>query len=365
MQSAITDLAGLRYWAHPGVDMHFVTHPESIEEVERLAGPGRVEWMRPPISRDFLMPRTRRDAREALDVPRARAPRPRLRRRLGGRRPRGRDRAGARRRETRSWSASPAATRSAREKLEQRFARQRAGADPRLHRADERLDGGGRRDGPRDRRADRARGPHPRLPGRLLRLLGRPPARQQRRLRALRPRRGGALRRTSSSRSCATSPASAARPTPRSPRCPRSPRGRSRCGRGCKPAAGLAGAHRAGRRGGRRLVAVAGGAGALRWSRPESPLQGGLRSRSRAASTSAPTTTAAGDSSAKKRQPRAVGAEARRASSRSLIAGRCASRRWPRALSAHAGPALAPVVPAVGRGLGVVPAPGGRSTASR
>jgi UDP-glucose 4-epimerase len=69
VQSAITDLAGLRYWVHPGVDMHFVTHPESIEEVEKLAGPGSVEWMRPPISREFLMPRTRRDAREALDVP--------------------------------------------------------------------------------------------------------------------------------------------------------------------------------------------------------------------------------------------------------------------------------------------------------
>jgi UDP-glucose 4-epimerase len=69
VQSAITDLAGLRYWAHPGVDMHFVTHPESIEEVERLAGPGSVEWMRPPISRDFLMPRTRGAAREALAVP--------------------------------------------------------------------------------------------------------------------------------------------------------------------------------------------------------------------------------------------------------------------------------------------------------
>ncbi len=69
VHSAITDLAGLRYWVHPGVDMHFVTHPESIEEVERLAGPGSVEWMRPPISRDFLMPRTRSDARAALDVP--------------------------------------------------------------------------------------------------------------------------------------------------------------------------------------------------------------------------------------------------------------------------------------------------------
>ena len=69
VQSAITDLAGLRYWAHPGVDLHYVTHPESIEEVEKLAGPGSAEWMRPPISRDFLMPRTRSDARRALDLP--------------------------------------------------------------------------------------------------------------------------------------------------------------------------------------------------------------------------------------------------------------------------------------------------------
>lgn len=69
VQSAITDLAGLRYWAHPGVDLHFVTHPESIEEVERLVGPGTVEWARPPISPDFLTPRTRADARRALDVP--------------------------------------------------------------------------------------------------------------------------------------------------------------------------------------------------------------------------------------------------------------------------------------------------------
>jgi UDP-glucose 4-epimerase len=69
VQSAITDLAGLRYWAHPGVDLHYVTHPESIEEVEKLAGPGSAEWMRPPISREFLMPRTRSDARKALDIP--------------------------------------------------------------------------------------------------------------------------------------------------------------------------------------------------------------------------------------------------------------------------------------------------------
>jgi UDP-glucose 4-epimerase len=69
VHSAITDLAGLRYWVHPGIDLHYVTHPESIEEVEALAGPASVEWMRPPISPEFLMPRTRRDARQALGVP--------------------------------------------------------------------------------------------------------------------------------------------------------------------------------------------------------------------------------------------------------------------------------------------------------
>jgi UDP-glucose 4-epimerase len=69
VHSAITDLAGLRYWVHPGIDLHYVTHPESIEEVEALVGPASVEWMRPPISPEFLMPRTRRDARRALGVP--------------------------------------------------------------------------------------------------------------------------------------------------------------------------------------------------------------------------------------------------------------------------------------------------------
>ena len=91
VQSAITDLAGLRYWAHPGVDLHYVTHPESIEEVEKLVGPGTVEWVRPPISREFLMPRD--PPRRPRGARRA-GPRPgraRLRRRLGRRRPRGGD----------------------------------------------------------------------------------------------------------------------------------------------------------------------------------------------------------------------------------------------------------------------------------
>ena len=67
--SSITDLAGLQFWAHPGIDLHFITHPESIEEVERIAGPGSVRWARPPICQTFLEPRTREDARRALGLP--------------------------------------------------------------------------------------------------------------------------------------------------------------------------------------------------------------------------------------------------------------------------------------------------------
>ena len=67
--SSITDLAGLRFWAHPGIDLHFVTHPESIEEAERIAGPGSVRWAKPPTSSSFLAARSRGDARRSLGLP--------------------------------------------------------------------------------------------------------------------------------------------------------------------------------------------------------------------------------------------------------------------------------------------------------
>jgi processive 1,2-diacylglycerol beta-glucosyltransferase len=67
--SVITDLAGLRFWAHPGIDLHTVINRESIEEVERIAGPGSARWARPPTSPDFLVPRSRPDARRALELP--------------------------------------------------------------------------------------------------------------------------------------------------------------------------------------------------------------------------------------------------------------------------------------------------------
>jgi UDP-glucose 4-epimerase len=67
--SSITDLAGLHHWAHPGIDLHFITHPESAEEVEKIAGPGSVRWAKPPTSPAFLAERSREDARRALALP--------------------------------------------------------------------------------------------------------------------------------------------------------------------------------------------------------------------------------------------------------------------------------------------------------
>jgi UDP-glucose 4-epimerase len=67
--SSITDLAGLQFWAHPGVDLHFITHPESAEEVEKIAGPGSVRWAKPPTAPAFLAARSREDARKALGLP--------------------------------------------------------------------------------------------------------------------------------------------------------------------------------------------------------------------------------------------------------------------------------------------------------
>ncbi len=67
--SAITDLAGLRFWAHPGVDLHTVTHRESTEEVERIAGPGSARWARPPTADEFLEPVSQADARRRLGLP--------------------------------------------------------------------------------------------------------------------------------------------------------------------------------------------------------------------------------------------------------------------------------------------------------
>jgi processive 1,2-diacylglycerol beta-glucosyltransferase len=67
--SAITDLAALRFWAHPGVDLHLVTHPESIEEVRAIAPQSRIVCTSGLTSPDFLLARDGTEARRGLGLP--------------------------------------------------------------------------------------------------------------------------------------------------------------------------------------------------------------------------------------------------------------------------------------------------------
>src|SRR6204780_3407891 len=66
--ATITDLAGLFFWAQPGIDMHLVMYGESMSSVERIAGPGSVRLVRPLISAEFLQPRSSEGARRALGL---------------------------------------------------------------------------------------------------------------------------------------------------------------------------------------------------------------------------------------------------------------------------------------------------------
>jgi processive 1,2-diacylglycerol beta-glucosyltransferase len=67
--AGITDLAGLRYWATPGADLHLVTHPESIEEVRSIAGDDtEVHCVHGFTAPEFLEPRSVLDARRALGL---------------------------------------------------------------------------------------------------------------------------------------------------------------------------------------------------------------------------------------------------------------------------------------------------------
>ena len=67
--AAITDLAMMHYWAAPGVDLHLITHPESIAEVREVAGDGPVEVVRGFTRPEFESPRDRAEARAALGLP--------------------------------------------------------------------------------------------------------------------------------------------------------------------------------------------------------------------------------------------------------------------------------------------------------
>jgi UDP-N-acetylglucosamine:LPS N-acetylglucosamine transferase len=68
--SAITDLSALRYWAAPGIDLHLLTHLESVAEVRRIAGQRtRIEAVRGLNDPAFLSPPSRAEARTRLGLP--------------------------------------------------------------------------------------------------------------------------------------------------------------------------------------------------------------------------------------------------------------------------------------------------------
>ncbi len=66
--AAVTDLSSLWYWAARGIDLHLLTHPESADEVRRVAGPGRIEAVRGLHDERFLEPHDPARARAALGV---------------------------------------------------------------------------------------------------------------------------------------------------------------------------------------------------------------------------------------------------------------------------------------------------------
>ena len=68
--AAITDLAAMHYWAAPGVDLHLVTHPESIEEVREVAGQAAEVHVVHGLTRpEFTSPLDPAEARRALGLP--------------------------------------------------------------------------------------------------------------------------------------------------------------------------------------------------------------------------------------------------------------------------------------------------------
>jgi processive 1,2-diacylglycerol beta-glucosyltransferase len=70
--SAITDLAALRYWAHPGTDLHLTIHAESGAEIRAIAGAdARVQRVRGLTSPAFESPVPMASARNALGLPAA------------------------------------------------------------------------------------------------------------------------------------------------------------------------------------------------------------------------------------------------------------------------------------------------------
>lgn len=67
--AAITDLAALRFWAHPGIDRHLIIHEESRAEVEAITGADAdIRHVRGLSRAPFDDPPQREEARAALGL---------------------------------------------------------------------------------------------------------------------------------------------------------------------------------------------------------------------------------------------------------------------------------------------------------
>jgi hypothetical protein len=64
-----TDLAGLEFWAHAGIDLHLVMHGSCVAPVERVAGVGSARRVRPLVAPAFFEPCSRERARRELLLP--------------------------------------------------------------------------------------------------------------------------------------------------------------------------------------------------------------------------------------------------------------------------------------------------------
>ncbi len=64
-----TDLAGLEFWADPGIDLHLVMHESCVAPVERVAGPDSARRVRPLVAPAFFEARSMVQARRALGLP--------------------------------------------------------------------------------------------------------------------------------------------------------------------------------------------------------------------------------------------------------------------------------------------------------
>jgi UDP-N-acetylglucosamine:LPS N-acetylglucosamine transferase len=69
LYAAITDISGLHFWAHPGVDKHLVVHPESVPTVEKIAGRRSAEVVNPLVRAEFFEAVDKLTARGSFGLP--------------------------------------------------------------------------------------------------------------------------------------------------------------------------------------------------------------------------------------------------------------------------------------------------------